>query len=388
MRTAVTEMFRIDVPILAFSHCRDVVAAVTKAGGMGVLGAAAHSPRQLEVDLDWIEAEVGDRPYGVDVIVPLSYAGSEAGGLSIEDVRALIPPEHRAFVADILRRYDVPELTDTPGPEGAPSSRGGPVGDAGAGMIFSAERADPQLEIALAHRTALVVNALGPPTEHMIDRAKAEGRRIGALAGAAQHAERHVRAGVDLIVAQGYEAGGHTGEIGSMVLIPEVVDAVGDIPVLGAGGIGRGRQMAAAMALGAAGVWCGSVWLTTEEAETHPVVKQKFLAAGSADTVRSRSRTGKPARQLRSAWTDEWDDPDSPMPLGMPMQPVLVDAALQRIDRAAHRQASGAEKLANYFVGQIVGTMNRSKPAAQVVYEMIDEFIDAVGSLGGQLDGD
>jgi NAD(P)H-dependent flavin oxidoreductase YrpB (nitropropane dioxygenase family) len=388
MRTAVTEMFGIDMPILAFSHCRDVVAAVTKAGGMGVLGAAAHSPEQLEIDIDWIEAEVGDRPYGVDVIVPLSYAGSEAGGLSIEDVRALIPPQHRAFVADILRRYHVPELTDTPGPEGAPSSRGGPVGDAGAGMIFSAERADPQLEIALAHRTALVVNALGPPTEHVIDRAKAEGRRIGALAGAAQHAERHVRAGVDLIVAQGYEAGGHTGEIGSMVLIPEVVDAVGDIPVLGAGGIGRGRQMAAAMALGAAGVWCGSVWLTTEEAETHPVVKQKFLAAGSADTVRSRSRTGKPARQLRSAWTDEWDDPDTPMPLGMPMQPVLVDAALQRIDRAAYRQGSGAEKLANYFVGQIVGTMNQSKPAAQVVYEMIDEFIGAVQSLGGQLEGD
>ncbi|HET6834652.1 MAG TPA: nitronate monooxygenase family protein [Acidimicrobiales bacterium] len=387
MRTAVTEMFGIDMPILAFSHCRDVVAAVTRAGGMGVLGAAAHSPKQLEIDLDWIEAEVGDRPYGVDVIVPLSYVGSEAGGLSIEDVRALIPPEHRAFVADILRRYDVPERTDTPGAEGEPSSRGGPVGDAGAGMIFSAERADPQLEIALAHRTALVVNALGPPTEHMIDRAKAEGRRVGALAGAAQHAERHVRAGVDLIVAQGYEAGGHTGEIGSMVLIPEVVDVVGDIPVLGAGGIGRGRQMAAAMALGAAGVWCGSVWLTTEEAETHPVVKQKFLAAGSADTVRSRSRTGKPARQLRSAWTDEWDDPDTPMPLGMPMQPVLVDAALQRIDRAAYRQGSGAERLANYFVGQIVGSMNQSKPAAQVVYEMIDEFIEAVQSLGGQLEG-
>jgi NAD(P)H-dependent flavin oxidoreductase YrpB (nitropropane dioxygenase family) len=388
MRTAVTEMFGIDVPILAFSHCRDVVAAVTKAGGMGVLGAAAHSPKQLEIDLDWIEAEVGDRPYGVDVIVPMSYAGSDAGGLSIEDVRTLIPPQHRAFVADILRRYDVPELPDIDAPEGERSTHGGQVGDAGAGMIFSAERADPQLDIALAHRTALVVNALGPPTEHMIDRAKSEGRRIGALAGAAQHAERHVRAGVDLIVAQGYEAGGHTGEIGSMVLIPEVVDAVGDIPVLGAGGIGRGRQMAAAMSLGAAGVWCGSVWLTTEEAETHPVVKQKFLAAGSADTVRSRSRTGKPARQLRSAWTDEWDDPDSPMPLGMPMQPVLVDGALQRIDRAAYRQGSGAEKLANYFVGQIVGSMNQSKPAAHVVYEMIDEFIEATQALGRQLDGD
>ena len=386
MRTAVTEMFGIDVPILAFSHCRDVVAAVTRAGGMGVLGAVAHSPEQLEIDLDWIEAQIGDRPYGVDLIVPMSYAGSEAGGLSLEDVRARIPPQHRAFVADILRRYDVPELPDEPGPPGEPSSRGGPVGDAGAGMIFSAERADPQLEIALAHRTGLVVNALGPPTEHMIERAKAEGRRIGALAGAAQHAERHVRAGVDLIVAQGYEAGGHTGEIGSLVLIPEVVDAVGDIPVLGAGGIGRGRQMAAAMALGAAGVWCGSVWLTTDEAETHPVVKQKFLAAESADTVRSRSRTGKPARQLRSAWTDEWDDPDTPAPLGMPMQPVLVDGALRRIDRAAYREGSGAEKLANYFVGQIVGTMNRSKPAAQVVYEMIDEFIEATKSLGRQLD--
>jgi NAD(P)H-dependent flavin oxidoreductase YrpB (nitropropane dioxygenase family) len=383
MRTAVTEMFGIDVPLFAFSHCRDVVAAVTRAGGMGVLGAAAHSPEQLETDLNWIEAEVGDRPYGVDLIVPLRYAGSDEGGLSIDAIRDRIPPQHIEFVDDLLRRYEVSELP----PSDEPSGRlGSGVGDAGAGAIFSAERADPQLDIALARRTALVVNALGPPTPHMIDRVQAEGRRIGALAGAAHHAERHVSAGVDLIVAQGYEAGGHTGEIASMVLIPEIVDAVGDVPVLGAGGIGRGRQMAAAMALGAAGVWCGSVWLTTEEAETHPVVKEKFLAATSADTVRSRSRTGKPARQLKSAWTDEWEDPATPVPLGMPMQPVLVDAALARIDREAHRRGSGAERLANYFVGQVVGTMNRSKPAAQVVYEMIDEFIEAAGSLSRQLE--
>jgi NAD(P)H-dependent flavin oxidoreductase YrpB (nitropropane dioxygenase family) len=385
MRTAATEMFGIDVPILAFSHCRDVVAAVTKAGGMGVLGAAAHTLTQLEIDLDWIEAEIGDRPYGVDLIVPARYEGSDEGGLSIEAVRALIPPQHVAFVDDILHRYEVPALPDAD-TDGEPSSRGGPVGDAGAGMIFSAERAGPQLDIALAHRTALVVNALGPPTPDMIDRAKAEGRLVGALAGAAQHAQRHVQAGVDLIVAQGYEAGGHTGQIGTMVLLPEIVDAVGAVPVLGAGGIGRGRQMAAAMALGAAGVWCGSVWLTTDEAETHPVVKEKFLAATSADTVRSRSRTGKPARQLRSAWTDEWDDPETPAPLGMPLQPVLVDAALRRIDRAAHRKGSGAERLANYYVGQIVGAMNQSKPAAQVVYEMIEEFIEATESLARQLE--
>jgi NAD(P)H-dependent flavin oxidoreductase YrpB (nitropropane dioxygenase family) len=380
MHTAITDMFGIDVPILAFSHCRDVVAAVSKAGGMGVLGAVAHSPEQLEIDLDWIEAAVGDRPYGVDLIVPARYAGSDEGGLTAEAIRALIPPEHVAFVDDILRRYEVPDLVA--GDEA--TAPGGIAGDR-SGTIFSASRADPQLEIALAHRTTLVVNALGPPTDHMIERVTAEGRRVGALAGAAVHAERHVNAGVDLIVAQGSEAGGHTGEIGSMVLIPEIVDAVGDVPVLGAGGIGRGRQMAAAMALGAQGVWCGSVWLTTEEAETHPLVKEKMLHARSSDTVRSRSRTGKPARQLRSAWTDEWDDAATPAPLGMPLQPVLVDEALMRIDRAAHR-SPGAEKLANYFVGQVVGTMNQVKPAAEVVYEMIDEFIDAVQSLARQLE--
>ena len=376
MRTPITDMFAIDVPILGFSHCRDVVAAVTKAGGMGVLGAVAHSPKQLEIDLDWIEDQVGDRPYGVDLIVPARYAGSDEGGLTADKIRALIPPQHVEFVQDILRRYGVPDLPDDEGPQG----------DDGIGAIFSATRADPQLDIALAHRTALVVNALGPPTAHMIERVKEEGRRIGALAGRALHAERHVNAGVDVIVAQGSEAGGHTGEIGTMVLIPEIVDAVGPIPVLGAGGIGRGRQMAAAMALGAAGVWCGSVWLTTEEAETHPVVKKKFLAATSADTIRSRSRTGKPARQLRTAWTDEWENPETPMPLGMPIQPALVDEALRRIDRAAYRPGSGAEQLANYFVGQIVGAMNVSKPTAQVVFDMIEEFIEATRSLANQLE--
>lgn len=383
MKTAVTDMFGIDIPILAFSHCRDVVAAVTKAGGMGVLGAVAHTPEQLEIDLAWIESEVGDRPYGIDLIVPAKYAGSDAGGYTLDDIRSLIPSEHIAFVDDILRRYDVPPLAE---PGGRRGLLGGAAGDGGAAVPFSANQADPQIEIALAHRPVLVVNALGPPTAHMIERVKEEGRFIGALAGKAQHAERHVNAGVDIVIAQGTEAGGHTGEIGSMVLIPEIVDAVAPVPVLGAGGIGRGRQMAAAMALGAQGVWCGSVWLTTEEAETHPVVKRKFLAATSSDTVRSRSRTGKPARQLRTAWTEEWDNPETPMPLGMPMQPILVAEAIARIDHAAHRSGSGAEELSNYFVGQVVGTMNTTKSAAQVVFEMVDEYVDAVQSLSQQLE--
>jgi NAD(P)H-dependent flavin oxidoreductase YrpB (nitropropane dioxygenase family) len=378
MKTAITEMFGIDVPILAFTHCRDVAVAVSKAGGMGVLGAVSHSDEQLEIDLDWIESELDGQPYGVDLIVPAKYAGSDAGGMGMGDLLSLIPDEHRRFVDDILDRYGVPELPADDRPDR------GLVGSDSAAP-FSANRADSQLEIALAHRAALIVNALGPPPAHMIARSKEEGRLVGALAGAAQHAERHVAAGVDVIVAQGSEAGGHTGEIGTMVLIPEIVDAVGrldpKVPVLGAGGIGRGRQMAAAMALGAQGVWCGSVWLTTDEAETHPVVKQKFLAAKSSDTVRSRSRTGKPARQLVSAWTQEWDRPDTPEPLGMPLQPILVDRAVRRIDRAAHHEGSGAEQLANYFVGQIVGQMNEPKPAARVVYEMIEEFIDCVERL-------
>jgi NAD(P)H-dependent flavin oxidoreductase YrpB (nitropropane dioxygenase family) len=381
MRTAITDLLEIEFPIFAFSHCRDVVAAVSKAGGLGVLGAVAHSPEQLEIDLKWIEEEVGDRPYGVDLIVPAKYAGDEKGGYTLDDIRSLIPAAHQEFVEDILRRYEVPEL---PADDDRTSGRGLGRG-AGGAAPFSAASAGPQLDIALAHRTAFVANALGPPPQFLIDRVKEEGRLIGALAGKAVHAERHVQAGVDIIIAQGYEAGGHTGEIGSMVLIPEVVDAVAPVPVLGAGGIGRGRQMAAAMALGAQGVWCGSVWLTTDEAETHPTVKQKMLAASSDDTLRSRSLTGKHARMLKSAWTEEWERADTPDPLGMPLQPILTGAAQARINRAALTAGSGAEKLANYFVGQIVGTMNQRKTSRQVVYEMIEEFIEATETLARQL---
>ena len=378
MKTPMTEMFGIDVPIFAFSHCRDVVAAVSKAGGLGVLGAVGHSPAGLETDLLWIQDEVGDKPYGVDLIVPAKYAGSDEGGLSMSQIGDMIPAEHKEYVDDILTRYDVPPLPEEDGRGQFNLDRGAPM---------SAATAAPNLEIALAHEPSLIVNALGPPPQFMIDQCQDAGRKVGALAGKAQHAERHVNAGVDLIIAQGSEAGGHTGEIGTMVLIPEIVDAVGDTPVLGAGGIGRGRQMAAAMALGAQGVWCGSVWLTTEEAETHPVVKEKMLTATSSDTIRSRSRTGKHARQLKSAWTDEWENPETPMPLGMPLQPVLINEAIARIDRAAFREGSGAEQLANYFVGQIVGSMNKSKPTSTVVYEMVEEFIEATQHVVTQMEG-
>ncbi|MFN0092404.1 MAG: nitronate monooxygenase [Acidimicrobiales bacterium] len=377
MRTRVCELLGVEFPIVAFTHCRDVVAAVSKAGGFGVLGITGHTPEQLEIDLDWLDAELAGAPYGVDVLIPAKYEGKDDGGLSTRRVHETIPAAHRAFLEDLLARYGVPERPPRD-PNRVRSSRG----DA---APVSANQATPLVDIALAHPIRLVANALGPPPPWMIERAHQQNVLVSALAGTKAHAVRHAAAGVDLIVAQGYEAGGHTGEVATMVLVPEVVDAVAPTPVLAAGGIGRGRQMAAALALGAEGVWCGSVWLTTEEAETHPTVKQKFLKATSSDTVRSRSITGKPARQLRSAWTDEWERPDSPAPLGMPHQIVLTAEARARIDRAAHRPGSGAEQLANYFVGQIVGEMNQVKPARQVVFDMIDEFIDAAAALQDKL---
>ena len=375
MKTRVCDILGIEFPILAFSHCRDVVAAVTRAGGFGVLGAVAHSPEQLEIDLRWIEEQVGGRPYGVDLLLPMKYAGSDEGGLDRDSLAHLLPPEHQAFVDDILRRYDVPPLTE----EDRRAMAAHP------GMSVSPKGYEPLLDVAFAHRISLIASALGPPPPSVIERAHAQDVPVAALAGTRVHAERHQAAGVDLIVAQGTEAGGHTGEIGTMVLVPEVVDAVAPTPVLAAGGIARGRQIAAAMALGAEGVWCGSVWLTTDEAETQPAVKEKFLRAASTDTVRSRSITGKPARMLKSAWTEEWEGADSPGTLPMPVQPLLVGEALARINRSATTEGSGAAQLANYFVGQVVGHLDRVMPAGRVLLAMVEEYVDAAERIGAQL---
>ncbi|RJL24740.1 nitronate monooxygenase [Bailinhaonella thermotolerans] len=371
MRTEICERLGIEVPVFAFSHCRDVVAAVTNAGGMGVLGAIAYSAEELETELRWIDERVGGRPYGVDVLVP----GKIAEGVSGNDVLRLIPDEHLEFVGRLLERYGV---------------RGGELG-AGlsrqaddAARRVTAAGATALIDVALQHPIGLIASALGPPPPEMVERARAAGVPVAALVGTVEHARRQVAAGADVIVAQGTEAGGHTGEISTMVLVPQVVDAVGDVPVLAAGGIADGRQVAAALALGAQGVWCGSVWLTTEEAETLPSVKAKMLAASSSDTVRSRSRTGKPARQLRSAWTREWDESaDSPGSLPMPLQLLVAEGAMARIGPAAEAGGEGARDLANYFVGQVVGMMNSVKPARQVVYEMMERYGEAVDRLAG-----
>lgn len=370
MRTKVAELLGVEFPICGFSHCRDVVAAVSNAGGFGVLGAVAHTAERLESELAWIEQQTRGRPYGVDLLLPPKYVGADEGGIDATRARGLLPAEHREFVDDLLARYDI----TPPGEQALPPS---------AGLNVSPKGYEPLLEVAFAHNIRLIASALGPPPPDLVQRAHDNDVMVAALAGTTQHALRHAAAGVDLIVAQGTEAGGHTGEIATMVLVPEIVDALGAVPVLAAGGIARGRQMAAALALGAEGVWCGSVWLTTEEAETLPVVKDKFLAATSSDTVRSRSLTGKPARMLRTAWVDEWERPGAPAPLGMPLQSALVADSQLRIGRAASHPDAKAQELATYFVGQVVGSLDKVRPTRAVVLEMVSEFIDAVQRLDG-----
>ncbi|RBQ20411.1 nitronate monooxygenase [Spongiactinospora rosea] len=380
MRTAICERFGIEHPLFAFSHSRHVVAAVTGAGGFGVLGAAAYSPDRLDAELSRLDEEVGGRPYGVNVPAPatVDLRATATAGDAFTRVADLIPERHRDFVAHLLAKYGVSTLDPLPGHLAAPAEEfGRRVGPAGAAALA---------EVALKHPIALIAGASAAPDAALVAKARAAGVPVAASVGTVEQARRHAAAGADVIVAQGTEAGGHTGEITTMVLVPQVVDAV-EVPVLAAGGIASGRQMAAALALGAEGVWCGSVWLTTEEAETSAPVRRKMLAATSLDTTRSTARTGRPARQLRSAWTDEWDEAtESPGALPPPLQTLVAEAAMTRIGRAAESGNPGAERLAGYFVGQVVGQLDRVGPTRQVVQEMIEEFGAAVARLRGVID--
>lgn len=365
MYTRVAKMVGIEYPIFAFSHCRDVVAAVTNAGGCGVLGAVRKTPEELEYDLKWIEDHVSGKPYGVDVLLPSNHAGSSARG---ETQPRDFPDgkEQDEFVARLLDEYDVPPMADH-------------LRDALWQSHVGANEHEPLIEVILKYQPKLFASALGSPSRELLDTLHEHGQVVTALAGTAEHARRHVDAGVDFVVAQGTEAGGHTGQIATMVLVPEVVDAVAPVPVVAAGGIATGRQIAAGFALGAEGAWTGSVWLTTAEAEEDPAIKRKLMEAGSSDTVRSRSLTGKPARMLRSAWTEAWDAPDAPPTLPLPLQRAHTAEAQFRIDRAAKDPDSGAYQLATYFVGQVVGRMNQERPARQVLLEMVEEYAEVLG---------
>ena len=368
MKSPICDMLGIEFPLFAFSHCRDVVAAVSRAGGFGVLGATAHSPETVEQELKWIDDHVDGKPYGIDVLIPENISTAGEKDVTWKSLQARVPQQHRDFTRDLLKKYGV-ELQTTNVADNQPQP-------------FDARRAMEVLEVSFSHPIGLIANALGVPPKEMIAMGKRHGVPVAALVGAKEHAVRQVTAGVDILVAQGTEAGGHCGEVSTMVVVPEVIKAVKqirDVPVLAAGGIMTGRQMAAAMAMGAAGVWTGSVWLATVESETTETFRQKMIAASSRDAVRSRGRTGKQARQLRSVWTDAWDrSAESPGALPMPLQSIISRDAFNSIDRAAAAGNPQARDLVSYFVGQGVGLIDSVKSAGAVVQEFKEEFIEAV----------
>jgi NAD(P)H-dependent flavin oxidoreductase YrpB (nitropropane dioxygenase family) len=367
MRSPICETLGIEFPLLAFSHCRDVVAAVSRAGGFGVLGATTHSPDSIEQELKWIDDHVDGKPYGLDVLIPENISTAGEKDVTWKSLERRVTSEHRAFTRDLLKKYGV-ELTATEVPADQPQP-------------FDRQRALDVLEASFRHPIRLIANALGVPPRPMIEMGRKHGVPVAALVGAKEHAIRQVAAGVDILVVQGTEAGGHCGEVSTLVLVPEVIKAIKpirDVPVLAAGGIMTGRQMAACMALGAAGVWTGSVWLATVESETSEIFRGKMIAASSRDAVRSKGRTGKPARQLRSAWTDAWDRADSPGAMPMPLQSIISRDAFASIDRSAAAGNAKARDLVSYFVGQGVGLIDSVKSAGAVVQEFKEDFIDAV----------
>ena len=376
MKTPICEMLGIEFPLLAFSHCRDVVAAVSRTGGFGVLGATGHSPKSIREELKWIDDHVDGKPYGIDILVPENMATAGERGVTYNSLKTRIPQEHRDFAAQLLSAAGVEALQvevsdDRPQP-------------------FDPETALRTLEAAFEHPIKLIANALGVPPPEMIEMGKAHGVPVAALVGAKEHAIRQVSAGVDILVAQGTEAGGHCGEVTTMVLIPEVLKAtkpIREVPVLAAGGIMNGRQMAACMAMGAAGVWTGSVWLATRESETSEIFREKMIEASSRDAVRVKTRTGKPARQLRSAWTEAWERaPNSPGPLPMPLMSLVSENAIRSINRAAEAGNPKAREMVTYFVGQGVGLIDSVRSAGQVVQEFKEEFLEAIEHMNELLE--
>jgi NAD(P)H-dependent flavin oxidoreductase YrpB (nitropropane dioxygenase family) len=352
-------------PVFGFTHCREVVVAISRSGGMGVFGAAYFSPVQVEDDVAWIQEQLGDHPFGVDVMIPrLSHDSGDSDLETLEgELRAKIPDRNVEFVEELLDRFEVPSI-----PEGLSGHDVYPLGP-------SAAAAHQHIDSAVAHGASLIVSALGTPPADAVAFAHERGVKVGAMVGAARHAQLQLDAGVDLIIAQGSEAAAHAGDITTMVLVPEIVDQVAPCPVLAAGGIATGRQVLAARALGAQGVWMGSLWRTATENTEPAGVIDLLLAAGAGDTVRSRCMTGKELRQLSSPWNQAWAAPDAPRALPMPLQRMLTAEAEQRIEY--HRRW----ELVVSPIGQVVGQLRGRRSTAEIIQDLVDGYQQALGTL-------
>ncbi len=359
LHTRLSRKLGLGHPIFGFTHSAAVVAAICQAGGFGVLGATRHTPEEIEHDLAWIRERVGKRPFGVNLVLP-------DGMPEVNDraaIEAQLPSAHKDFVKTLYQNYAVPVAT-------RPGER--------SRFVRSNEVADQQLEAVLRSDANLLACGIGSPIE-VIERAKAAGKMVLALVGSPKHAKRALSKPIDILVAQGYDAGAHTGTIGTFSLVPQIVDMAGDIPVLAAGGVATGRHINAALAMGAEGVWMGTAWLTSVEHQMSDLLRQKLLKAGSDDTVISRADSGKTLRQIRSAWSEEWASPDAPKPLKMPYQDILVGDLLGAIDEHS------IEPLMHSPAGQSIAYFNEVKTVAEIIGGLVNESEEGLQRMASAL---
>lgn len=357
LRSPLCERLGIAVPIFGFSHSIAVTIALAEAGGFPIFGAARETPERIAADIALLKARLGSKPFGVDLMYP-KLAGDES---SRDEAKKKLPAEHLAFVARLKEKYSIP----------APVKA-----NFFADQIRNQAFFDAQTEAVLESGVPAVVTAVGLPKK-VVQAAKAKGKTTFAMVGAARHVSAARDAGIDVLVAQGYDAGGHTGPVGTFTLVPQVVEAAGGLPVLAAGGIGHGRQIAAAFALGAQGAWLGTAWLATREYDTPPVLLKKILSARSEDTVITRAHSGKPCRVVKSGWSDEWDAEGAPKPLPMPYQHVLTGELLAAIEE--HQ----VEPLVYEAAGQSVAWFNELTTVAEIVERLTRETRDALTAMQG-----
>lgn len=361
IRTSICEVLDVEFPVvlagMGGAATPELAAAVSNAGGLGVLGAAACGPNRLR---QWIARtrELTDKPFGVDTLLPASVRRGafreKVGPTPLDQL-----PGHQAFAREFLEREGIDPLSKGDGEIFAEKDEldmDGPT-------PLSKEFFEAQMAVVIEERVPVYAAGLGDPGPY-VDRLHANGTCVMAVVGQTYHARKVAESGVDVIVAQGHDGGGHNAPIGTMALIPQVRDAIGDMPLLGAGGIGDGRALAAALMLGADGAWIGTAFLAAVEAGIHDFQKQALVEGTDASTTISRSITGKPARMIRSKWSQAWEDADID-PLPMPYQSMVAMPVLAAAMRDARRDVVPG------FAGQGLGLIHAIRPAAEILREII-----------------
>ncbi|MDP3136338.1 MAG: nitronate monooxygenase [Burkholderiaceae bacterium] len=347
LHTPLCELFGVRYPIFGLTHSVEVALAIARAGGFPVLALARSSPDEAREHVARMRQGMAGGPWGINCLLTETL-GQETDR---DAAKSKLPPAHVDFVEGLRRKYGI-----------APPTQGNFFSS----QVRSNTLNEVHADIALSSGATAFSTAIGAPRA-MVARAKAAGMTTIASVGAPRHAQLALASGIDVLVAQGYDAGGHTGPIGTFSLVPQVVDAADGRPVIAAGGVGHGRHVAAALAMGAQGVWLGTAWLTATEGGTDAQLLAKLLAAGSADTVLTRAHSGKSARVLKSAWTDEWSRREAPDPLPMPLQQVLTGEAMASIDE--HR----IEALRYELCGQSIAWFNECVPVARIIERLVDE---------------